>query len=450
MALNVIIAGAGQVGSRAAEVVSQAGHNLTVIELSEERLRTLDERLDIKTVLGNCTHMRLLREIGIEDCDLMIAATSVDEVNMLGASLAKVGGAKKTIARIHHSAFFELRDSPAAEAMGIDVMICPEHQTALEIARSLRTPGSIELEDFARGRIAMQRLAVEDNTPAVEHTLAEVALPPGARVAIIERGTEVFLARADTRIQPGDVVTLLGELDRFETARKVFQKGKLRHLNVVIMGGTSMAVWLSRALKSRLFSVRLFVTDRPRAEELADKLDFLTVINADPTDAAIFAEERLGEADAFLAVDADDERNILACAQAKSLGAKTCIAVIEQLTYSHLLEHVGIDRAFSPHVVAARFISKMVDARSARSLATLADGVAEVYDVAATATSPVLGHALRNVKLPAGGMVAAIQRGDNVRVPAADDTIEQGDRLLIIAGSGIERDLSKLISGRKQ
>jgi len=450
MALNVIIAGAGQVGSHAAEVVSKAGHNLTVVELSEERLRTLDERLDIKTVHGDCTHMRLLREIGVEDCDLMIAATSVDQVNMLSAALAKVGGAKKTIVRVHHSAFFELRDSPAARAMGIDLMICPEYQTALEIARGLRAPGAIELEDFARGRIAMQRLTVDENTPAAEHTLAEVALPPGARVAIIERGADVFLARAGTRIEAGDVVTLIGELERFETARKVFQKGKLKHLNVVVMGGTSMAVWLSRALKSRLFSVRLFVADRARAEELAGKLDFLTVIHADPTDPAVFEEEHLGEADAFLAVDADDERNILACAQAKSLGAKTCIAVVQQLTYVHLLEHVGIDRAFSPQVIAARVISKMVDARTARPLATLADGVAEVYEVDATARSPVLGHALRNVQLPGGGMVAAIQRGEHVRVPAADDTIEAGDRLLVIAASGIEKDLSRLISGGKQ
>jgi len=450
MPLNVIIAGAGEVGRHAAEVVSLAGHNLTVIELSEQKLRSLDESLDVRTVHGNCTHLNILKEVGVEHCDLMIAATRTDEINMLCAAMAKIAGAKKTVARVHHSAFFNLRDSDDSRRLGIDLMICPEYQTALEIARVLRNPGAIALEDFARGKIAMQRLTVDDRALALNKTLAQIELPSGARVATVERGGGALIANAETKIEQGDIVTLIGEQDRFEIARKVFQKGKAKHQNVVIMGGTAMAVWLCRALKSRIFSVRLFVRNRVRAEEVAAKLGHVTVVTADPTDPLIFEEEKIGGADVFLAVDADDERNMLACAQAKSLGAKTCIAVIQHLTYMHLLEHVGIDRAFSPHAVAARVILKLVDAKPVRSLATLADGVADVYEVDAKSSAKTVGHELRNIKLPGGAMIAAVQREDTVRVPVAGDNILAGDKLLVIGPRGIDQDLSRLFAGRKK
>lgn len=442
--MNVIIAGAGEVGGHAAEVLSAEGHNVTVIDLDQARLRALNDTLDVGTLVGSCTHFDVLKEAGAERCDLMLAATQIDEINMLAASVAKALGAKKTIVRVHHTANFSLRRTSYAAHLGIDHLICPEHRTALAIARTIRNPGSIALEEFGRGQLIMERLAVEDGAHAVSKKLSEIHLPASARLATVERNGNVALAEADTTLADGDVVTLLGEAKTFETARKLFRREKQKRIHITIMGETATAVWLCRALSSRIFSVRLFVQHRERAEELSEKLEHVTILDADPTDATTFADEHIAKTDAFVAVTEEDERNILASAQAKALGVRMVMAVVQRAKYMHLFPHVGIDHAFSPRADAVRAVLHLMDTGPVRTLATIAAGVAEVYELRPSKGAKVLGNELRNVQLPAQALIAAIRRDDKVRVPGADDRIVLGDTLLIIGPAGITESLRKL------
>lgn len=442
--MNVIIAGAGEVGGHAAEVLSADGHNVTVIDLSASRLRALDDSLDVRTLVGHCSHFAVLREAGVDRCDLMVAATQIDEINLLTASVAKAAGAKKTIVRVHHTANFSLRGTPYAAQLGIDELICPEHRTALAIARTIRNPGSIALEEFARGQLAMQRLLVAPGAPALNKQLSELALPANSRIATVERGDTASLAVANTTLAEGDFVTLIGETKSFESARKLFSKDKEKRIHIAIMGDTSTAVWLCRALKSRIFSVRLFVNERERAEELSEKLAHVTILQADPTDATTSADEHIGKADVFVAATGEDERNILACAQAKALGVKTAIVVVQRAKYMHLLSHVGIDHAFSPRGDAVKAILHVIDTAPVRSLATFAEGIAAVYEIHPSKRAKVIGHELKNVKLPTHAMIAAIQHGEDVFIPGAEDRIAEGDALLVIGPCGITSDLRKL------
>ena len=442
--MNVIIAGAGEVGGHAAEVLSADGHNVTVIDLSAARLRTLGDTVDLRTLVGHCSHFEVLREAGVDRCDLMIATTQVDEINLLSASVAKAAGAKKTIVRVHHTANFALRGTPYARQLGIDELICPEHRTALAIARTIRNPGSIALEEFARGKLAMQRLPVAPGASALGQRLSDLALPANSRIATVERGASASLAAANTTLAEGDFVTLIGETKSFDVARKIFCKDKEKRIHITVMGETTTAVWLCRALKSRIFSVRLFVSDHERAEELSQKLGHVTVLEGDPTDATTSTDEHIGKTDAFVAVTSEDERNILACAQAKALGVKTAIAVVQRAKYMHLFPHVGIDHAFSPRDDAVKAILHVIDTGPVRSLATFAGGIAAVYELHPSTRSQVIGHDLKNVKLPAQAMIAAIQRGDQVYIPGAEDQITAGDVLLVIGPVGISDDLRKL------
>lgn len=442
--MYVIIAGAGEVGAHAAEVLSSAGHGVTVIDLSADRLRGLREALDVHTLAGACTHLDILREAGCQRCDLLVAATHVDEVNLLTAALAKVAGVKKTIVRVHHTANFSLRGTPFAQQLGVDELLCPEHSTSLAIARTIRNPWSIALEEFSRGRLLMQGIPVTAGASSIGKKLSEVVLPPSARLATVEGEFGACIAGADTAIHEGDLVTLIGETKTFDVARKLFNKGKEKRRNIVIMGETPTAAWLGRALKSRIFSVRLFVQDRARAEELADKLDHVTILAADPTDSATFADEHIEKVDVFIAVTEDDEHNILACAQAKALGAATAIAVVQRTKYLRLFPHVGIDHAFSPRAVAVKAILNLLDIGPIRSVATFADHIAEVYEIRPTRRAKILGQELRNIKLPAQTMIAAIRRGDRVYVPGAEDQVAEGDTLLVIGPVGITDDLRKL------
>ncbi len=442
--MNIVIAGAGEVGGHAAEVLSGDNHNVTVIDIHAGRLDALKDELDLRTLTGHCTHLNVLQDAGVANADLFVAATQVDEINLLSAFMAKECGAKKTIVRVHHTANFSLRRTDYASRLGIDEFLCPEHLTSLAIARMLRNPGSIALEEFGRGKLLMQRFPVDDGAPAAGKKLIDLALPENARVATVESGDSASIASAATVVAGGDFVTLIGKDVKFDQARKLFSKGKEKRQVIVIMGETSTAVWLGRALRSRVFSVRLFVNNRARAEELAEKLPHVTILEGDPTDVEVFLDEHIEKADAFIAVAQDDEHNVLACGQAKALGVKSAIAVVQRAKYLHLFEHVGIDQAFSPRVVAVNAIQHLIDVGRVRTLASIADGVASVYEVHPSSRCNVLEHELRNIDLPAQTMIAALHRGEDVFVPGADDKIMIDDRLLVIGPIGINKSLEKI------
>jgi trk system potassium uptake protein TrkA len=449
--MDVVICGAGTVGTHAAEVLAGAGHNITVVEARLDRLSEIEDALDVRTLQGNCTYAEVLRQAGAAGADMVIAATNLDEINLLAAATAKGVGAARVIARVRHSAYFDERGVDYTAVLGIDRFICPEYSTALAIASSLRNPGALAIENFARGEIEMQEVQVADKAHATGRTLADLTMPPGTRLAALERGGQALVPEARTAIRSGDKVVIVGNRAAFQEARKLFATEAGVGRRVVIMGGSPMAVWLCRALRGRNFQIRLFEIDRPRAEELADKLPWITVINDDPTDPSVFEEEHIEDADAFVSLRTeDDEHNILAGAWAKSMGARLAIASVQRPNYLHLMSRVGIDKPFSPRAVAVREIEDLLADRRLHRLATLAEGAIDVYQLAVDKKASVAGKPLREIKITPDWMIAAVERNNAVKVPGADDTIEPGDTVLVIGRSGEEAKLKRLFSGKRK
>ncbi|MEE9212218.1 MAG: Trk system potassium transporter TrkA [Phycisphaeraceae bacterium] len=444
--MNIVISGAGDVGRHAAEVLGGDGHNITIIDRDLRKLVPIEDVLDVRTLHGNGADAQVLREAGCVKADLYIAATDIDEINLLSASIAAGLGVKRTIARVHHGAYFERRGIDYARHFGVDHLVCPEHTTAVAIAQTLRNPGALAVERFARGMIEMLQLAVSAEAPVVGQVLSEIALPRSVRLAVVERDRTVFIPDADTVIRSGDIVTLVGETGGFDKVNKLFQIDADRRKKIMIMGGTPLSVWLCRALRGRMFSVRLFEWDRARAEELSAKLDWVTVLRVDPMDADTMTLERIDQADAFVTATADDEHNMLAAARAKSMGAKSAIAVLQRTTYLHLLKHVGIDKAFSPRSTAVAEIRRLLS-DPAHRMASLAEGVADILEVRVPETArKVIGVPLKDLTFPGHSIVAAIQRGDKVRVPGAADTIAAGDTVVLIAPAGAEKQIKSVFS----
>jgi trk system potassium uptake protein TrkA len=446
--MNIVICGSGEVGRHSAEVLAEARHDVTVIDQDERKLDELDEVLDVRSLTGNGTQADVLLEAGCANADLFIAATNVDEINLLAASVAKGVGAVQCIARVHHSAFYEQRGLRYTRHLGIDHLVCPEASTATAIASTLRSPGATAVEQFARGKVEMQQLAVNEDSRAIGVALKQLKLPGPALLAAIERQGEAFIPGADTEIHAGDNVTIIGDAKGFEKITKMFHAGAERRRRVMIMGGSTMGVWLCRALRHRIFSVRLFEADEDRALELSEKLNWVTLLKADVINTDALQDERVDLADVFIAMTNDDERNILAAARAKSMGVKSAIAVLQRPTYMHLLEHVGIDRAFSPRSTAVNEIIRHIDTSPVRPLATLARDIAHVYEARVTdAATKVVGNPLREVRFPARCIIAAIQRGDDVRVPGAEDTIEPGDTVIVIGPADSRKELNRVFGG---
>lgn len=447
--MNIIVCGAGEVGSQAAETLAAAGHTVTVIDLAPERLRIIEDTLDVRTLAGNAADANVLIEAGAAAADLVLAATDADEVNLLTASVAKGIGAKKSIARVHHVAYFEAAALDYQAHLGIDHLICPEHSTAIAIARHLRNPAALVVENFARGLVDMQEFPVSDDAAVIGKPLPELRLGKNWRLAAVTRDHRTFIPDAATRIEKGDRVVLVANAGVFSEIRRQFHRDDTGRRRVVIMGGPPMAVWLCRALRERNWSIRLFETNRERAHALAEKLDWVTVLQADPTDRAVFDEEQIGHADVFAALLNDDEANIIGCVLAKSMGVTTCMAVVQKSTYVDLLYHLGVDRPFSPRLVAAKEIENVLDDSPLRKIASLADGEIDAYRVRIQEDSPVIGRTLAQIKLAPDWIMVAIRRGEQeVWVPGAEDVIRPGDTVLVTGRHGQESVLRRIFRSR--
>ena len=350
--MRIIICGAGEVGSQASEVLDGKGHSITMIDQDAARLAKIEDRLDLSTLAGNCAHADILMEAGAADADLIVAATDNDEVNLLAASIARRLGVRKTIARVHDYTYLEQESINYSRSLGIDRLICPEYLTAGAIAQSLRNPAALAVENFAGGQVEMQQFRTPSGAKAIGQLLADLPLPSGARIAAISRGREVVIPDGSLRIEEKDIIFLVANADVFDTAYKLFAGKAFTRQKVVINGGTTLAEWVCRFLRGRNFSVRLFERDADKAEALAAKLDWVTVLHGDPTDAAVFQEERIGEVDDFVSLLDDDEDNIIGAVLAKSRGVRQVISIVQRSHYLDLLYDIGVDRAFSPRVVA--------------------------------------------------------------------------------------------------
>ena len=443
--LKVIICGAGEVGRQAAEVLADADHSVTVIDSCAEHLRTVADELDVRTLEGNAASATVLREAGAASADVVVGATDSDEVNLVAASVGRAIGAKKSIARLHHRAFFA-KDLDYAKHFGIDRLICPEYSTAGAIARALHNPAALAIEQFAGGRIDMHEFSVSEDAPAVGVALQDTRMPPNTRLAAVLRNGQVLIPDASTCLERGDRVVLVGNSDTFDEARRLFRKERPKRRKVVLMGGTPMAVWLCRALREHAWSIRLFETNKTRAEELAEKLDWVTVLNADPMDKGVFAEEQIALADVFVALLDDDEDNIVGAVFAKAGGVTEAVAVVQRSRYLDLLYHIGVDRSFSSGMVAAQEILHMLDDSPLQKLATLAGDV-EAFEARIGPDAKVAGRTLRESKLAPQWSVGAIRRDEDVWVPGANDTIKPGDTLLLIGRQGQQKELRRLLIG---
>lgn len=443
--MNIVICGAGEVGQHVAEVFSSRDNNITIVDLDEKKLGQLDERLDVRSLEGNGARADVLLEAGCANADLFVAATNIDEMNLLSASVAKAVGAATTVARVHHSAYFEHRGLNYGKLLGIDHLVCPELTTARAIAAALRSPAALAIEQFAAGSIEMQRLRVTEDANALGKQLKDIKVGGSARVVAVQHSQQTILPSAQTQIEAGDIVTLIGNSKGFEKVSKLFDTTTDRRRRIMVMGGTSQGVWVCRALNHPLFAVRLFEPNRERAVELSEKLEWVTVLQADVINTDVLRDERVDYADAFVAVTDDDEENILAALRAKSMGCKLAIAVLQRPTYLHLLSHVGIDRAFSPRATAVVEIQRLLDAGPVRPIAAVAEGIIEAYEVHVPKSAQKLSEkTLREWKLPSQIIVVTIQREGKTFVPGADDRILPQDNLIVIAPTNSKRELRKL------
>lgn len=429
--MNVVILGAGTVGTSIAQVLCAGRHNVSLVDSSRQALDGVEERLDVQTVAGSACDAITLFQAGVQMADLCLAVTSHDEVNLVGASLAKSMGATRSVARVFSPSYLDFSTFDYRRHFSIDRLLSLEHLTALELAKAARSQDLFAVENFARGGIEVQELAVEMDSRAVGMRLRDLRLPRGVRVGLIARDHHAIIAGADDAIRGGDRVTLIGKRDEIEDVKRLFEHKPPPRLRVIIAGGGEIGYNLARVLQRGRFKVTLLEANPERCEYLAQKLDAVTVLHANATRQSEMEEARVGKAGVFVAATGHDEDNIVCGVEARELGAKRILTVVRRPDYANVLQKLGIDVAVSPREVMARQVLGMVSGGAVLSRSDIAAGDAEVWEMEVFQNAPITRAPLKEIVL-SQALIAAIVREDFVRVPGAEDQLRPGDIAVVL------------------
>ncbi|MBN2217008.1 MAG: Trk system potassium transporter TrkA [Pirellulales bacterium] len=431
--MRIVVLGAGTVGTSIADMLCQHGHSVTVVDNRPARVRRVNEELDVRVVGGSASESSILFQAGVLGSDLCLAVTGCDEVNLVAASMAKGMGSRRSVARVYGPVFRDLSTFDYQRHFGIDRLLSMEHLSAMELVREIRHPGASLVENFARGELEMHELEVNEETSAVGVPLAELKLPAGVRIGSVRRDGRLRLAGADDRIAVGDQITLIGAREDIDDVRGLFQRSQPPKQRIVIAGGGETGYHLARALEGRRFSILLMETDRARCEFLAAHLDQTTVVHADAQRRVTLEEERIGDADIFVACAGDDEDNIMACVEARELGAKKILSIVSRPDYANVVGKLGIDHAVSPRIVVAKQIFGFLNTGAIISRMPLSpSGDIEIQEIEVVEGAPATRGTLAELNLPAQCLIAAIIRESFVRVPGADDRLSPGDTIVAL------------------
>ncbi len=439
--MNVIIAGAGEVGTYIAERIAEETHDVTVIEADIAKGEELSHSLDVNVICGSASSVQVLKEAGVKKCDLFLSLTANEEVNIVSASVAGRLGAAKTIARIDDAVF---RTDPAFSYQthfGIDEMFSPPMFAALEMASFIRNPGSLAVEHFAQGTVVMRQVIIDESSGYIENKLIELDIPKDVRIACITRNTELLIPAGDTFLQAGDTAILIGETEKVSEFQKNFKWERSDSQRIVILGGGRIALSLARRLKPSDFRLTIIEHDALRCERLSSALPSATVLQGDGTNLDLLMEEHVDTADFFIATTAYDEINIMSALQVKKLGVKKTLVLIRRPDFVHLTEDLGIDHAVSPRAIMAREVLTLLEKGKGCSLADMGAGEAEILELHFE-NEALTGHRLKDIPLSKNTLLLLIKRGGKVIIPSGDATLKQDDVLLIISKV---RDRKKLV-----
>lgn len=449
--MNIIILGAGEIGFHLAENLSSQAHNICVIERDEQVAADIGEKLDARIVQGNGASVSVLEEANVTDCDVFLSLTSGDNTNIVAASLAKSLGAKKSIARVHVDVQQDQWLYDFRKHFQIDYIFSSERLAAVELAKFIRNPEHLLVEEIARGRIELQQFALQPSCEAAGRMLRDLKLPPRVRVGSIQREGKILVPSADEVLRGGDVITIFGSPHKLQEVRRLFQRNVAQpeQQRVAIFGGGAYGFALAQMLTGGKFRVRIFEKDKRRCEYLAKVLQNTTVLNADATSARVLKEEQLEEADFFVGASTDDEDNVMTCLQAKDLGVKNCLALVHRADYMDTImrtgPRIGIRGAVSPRVATSRDLNRFLTKEKYATLARL-EGDLEIIEFPVTEKCALVGKRVVEVKWPLGTGLVSLTHGSTASVPAADDVFAVGDIVSAIVSPEVRREFLKLVS----
>lgn len=436
--MKILILGAGQVGSSAAEQLSREESNdVTVVDTRTDILRELQDRLDIRTIAGHASHPDILKRAGAEDTDIVIALTDSDETNMLACQISStIFNIETKVARIRSGAYMRTEGLFNLEAIPVDVCLSPEQLVCEHIEQLIHYPGALQVLEFANGEVRLVAAKVSKDGSLVGQkisTLKEHIPNTEGRIAAIYRDGQSLQPEGDTIIRSGDEVFFIAAKKDIRAFMSEMRKIDSPVRRVLIAGGGHIGVRLASALENTNH-VKIIERSPERAKIISEHLNKAIVLVGDAADEELLLEENIDDVDIFCALTNAEEANILSAMLAKRMGASKVMALINRPTYADLVEAGTIDIAVSPKQITIGSLLAYVRGGDVVKVHSLRRGAAEAIEAIAhgdNKNSPVVGKKIEDIDLPHGCNIVTIVRGEEVIMAHHDTVIEQDDHVIL-------------------
>ena len=444
--MKIVIAGSGKVGFTLAEHLSKESHDVTIVDTKFEAIKHASEALDVMCIKGNGASSALLEDAGAATADVVIAATGMDEINMICGQVAKRLGAKYVIARIRNAEYANGLASLKKD-LGIDLVINPEYATATEISRLLRFPSAANIESFCRGRVELVGFRLQAGDFVVGKTLAALSHKLhdlDVLFCAVERGSEAFIPNGSSTLMEGDMVYVIGEPIGISNFFKQLGRYAPKVRDVFITGGGRITYYLASMLNKLGMHTKIVEIDEARCRHLAEALPRSLIIHGDGTDQELLEAEDLQANDAFVSLTGRDEYNLIIALYAMQQGVKKVVAKSNRQNYVGIARSVGLDSVVSPKSITANHILQAVRGmqNSKGSVMTylykIAGDQAEAMEFVVDKGTRNLGVPLKDLKLKKGILIAVVVHNNQIIIPEGSTKIEAGDTVIIVSrDSGI-------------
>jgi trk system potassium uptake protein TrkA len=435
--MKIIILGGGQVGGTLAASLASEKIDVTVVDSKAERLRTLQDKLDIGAVLGHAAHPEVLHQAGIEDADILIAVTATDEINMIACQIAHTLYHTPTkICRIRSNNYVAKKELFRSGAVPVDVIISPEMLVTEYVMGLLEFPGTLQVINFADQAVQLVAVRAQAGDKFIGKTLYDIhKMTPkqDARVAAIFRGDRAIAPVRTTEIEPLDEVFYVAATNNIRPVMQELGQLSKPYNRIMIAGGGNIGLRLAQAIEKK-YSVKIIEQDPTRATKLAENLTKAVVLQGSASDAELLNSEGIDNIDVFIALTNDDEANIMSSLLAKKMGARKVVTLIANPAYVDLVQGADIDVAFAPQLITIGSILKHIRKGDTAAVHSLRRGAAEALEIVAHGdqkSSKVIGRSIDEIALPKGVRIGAIVRGKEVIIAHRNVVIEPEDHLVV-------------------
>lgn len=452
--MNIIIVGCGKIGKSILTNLLGEEHNLTVVDKSQSVLEDITNTLDVMTLCGNGADSDVLIEAGTEKCDLFIACTDSDENNMLSCFLARKMGAKNSIARIRNPEYNDKSLSFIKGNLDIDVTINPEMLVAKDVLNLLKLPSAVKIETFSRN-FELVEIKLSENSPLDGLNLRELRDKYKAKYLIctVQRGDEVYIPDGNFVLKSGDLCGICAVPSEIQKLFKMLGILKKQAKSVIILGGGRPSYYLAKMLNELGISAKIVDKDREACEKLSRLLPKNVIINGDGAQQDVLVEEGLNDVDAFVSLTGMDEENILISLFASLQNVPQVITKINSEELTSLSEKIGIETIVSPVTASsnrvvqyARALQNSMGSNNIETLYKLMDGKAEAIEFKVSSDSEITNKTFKELNTKENILIAGIIRGRKIIIPSGDDSIQKGDRVIVLAAGKRLQDLTDILA----